>query len=316
MREDALALPPQRRWVPWTAFALLCAIAATRWMLSAAQPATASSVATLAAGCGLAALLCFAGNIIFSARRKPVSALVSEAPRNSTLRDALAGALLFAGPVLALIFAVPGTDSSLIIALALAPVAAGVTLTALGDGSGSLAGRVWPGLAAVGGLLLVLPQPSLADPRIDLVLALAPVLTGIGAALFGAPQSRGPAEYPRLLTRGASALSGAALAFSAALIVQLAMHAPRPAFSPLAATIDAAIALLSILAIGRLGTMRWSAQFAIVPLLVLAEGFIIMRARPDVRGLAGLGLLLLAGVVLLLPQSDEDDEEDALSLRE
>jgi hypothetical protein len=65
------------------------------------------------------------------------------------------------------------------IALALTPV-----VVALAGRVESVAGRIWPGLAAVAGLMLVVAQPSLGDARSDVALCLMPVLTGCGAALL------------------------------------------------------------------------------------------------------------------------------------
>ena len=69
-------------------------------------------------------------------------------------------------------------------ALALTPVVIAVSEAATRHSRETLAGRLWPGLAAIAGLLLLLIQPSLSNPAVDLVLVLTPLLTGCGAVLF------------------------------------------------------------------------------------------------------------------------------------
>src|SRR6185437_16954393 len=73
----------------------------------------------------------------------------------------------------------------------------------------------------------------------------------------------------------------------------------------LAAGFDALEALLALVALGRLSAIRWSAQFAIVPLLILIEGVALMPARVPVRMLVGLLLLALAAIALLVPPAEE-----------
>ncbi len=103
--------------------------------------------------------------------------------RATTFRWFFAGAMLFGGPAIGLLL--PGRDldsSALTIALALTPIIIAIASGALGtESSEGIAGRIWPSLAAVAGLLLVLVQPSLGDLRTDFLLLLAPLLTGLGA---------------------------------------------------------------------------------------------------------------------------------------
>jgi threonine/homoserine efflux transporter RhtA len=73
----------------------------------------------------------------------------------------------------------------------------------------------------------------------------------------------------------------------------------------LAAGVDALEALLALIALGRLSATRWSAQFAIVPLLVLLEGVVFMSSSISARMIVGLLLLAVAAVALLIPPSEE-----------
>jgi len=73
----------------------------------------------------------------------------------------------------------------------------------------------------------------------------------------------------------------------------------------LAAGFDALEALLALIALSQLSATRWSAQFAIVPLIVLLEGVAEMSARVPARMLVGLLLLAFAAVALLVPPAEE-----------
>jgi len=202
-------------------------------------------------------------------------------------RGMLAGAMMLCGPSVGLLAG--GMDSgSLTIALALVPVVVAVAAAALGDGSEGMAGRMWPGLAAVAGLLLVLTQPNVSNVRNDLLLLAAPVLTGVGAALFCTKQGRSVA----------SALVGAAVVFV------LGWVCLRGAVSVVAVACDGLLALLGVLAVSRLGATRWSAQFSLVPLLIVLEGLVLVRPGLQVRWALGLGLVAMGSVYLLLPQDE------------
>jgi len=284
----------KNRWHTWWPFALLCLLAATRWMLTAAIPATSTSLLSASTGCAFAALL-----LLVASR---ISQLVPGQRRLYTLsRSLLAGALLLCGPFSSLLLTGHGINpNSLTLALALVPIVAAIAQIAFGGASpGSFAARTWPALAAIAGLLLLIPQPSLANPVTDATLLLAPLATGIGAAIFSTspPQKTHPA-LP-------SALSAAALAFASAWTVQFLLHHATAHLSPLAALLDAATALLTLLSLSRIGLMRWSVQFVLVPLLVLLQGFVLLRPPIDAYNSSGLALLLLGCIFLLLPQPAE-----------
>jgi drug/metabolite transporter (DMT)-like permease len=279
------AWPRVHRWWP---FVLLVLAAASRWMLAAVRPEAESTLVTKAFGCAWAALLAL---------------LLLRGNRNDwkDWRGFLAGAMLLGGPAIALLVGDRVLDSeSLSLALALTPVAIAVASAALGTSSDGITGRIWPGLAAVGGLLLILPQPSLGDIRVDLLLFFAPVLTGVGAALFYADR----AETPRKI---AAALIGATALFTLALTTKSVIAGTKPHASLLAVSCDGILTLLMVLALSRLGATRWSAQFALVPLLILIEGMVLVRPGITTRWVVGLVLVALASVYLLLPHQDEDE---------
>ena len=202
-----LALRTSTRGWQWWPFVLLLVVGASRWLLVSARPETEFTLASLTVGCAWAALVCAA----FFVRSTPTSDGV-----RSLSRPALAGALLLGGPMLVLVSGVGGVEASaLVMALSLTPVAVGVSASALGsETTKSLTGRIWPGIAAVTGLLLVLVEPSFGDVRADAVLLLAPVMTGLGAAMLVSSYQRGadrPAVTQWLSTIG---LLGRAPGFS------------------------------------------------------------------------------------------------------
>jgi hypothetical protein len=211
--------------------------------------------------------------------------------------------MLFGGPAIGLLL--PGREldsSALTIALALTPIIIAIASSALGtESSEGIAGRIWPALAAVAGLLLLLVQPSLEDPRTDLLLLLAPLLSGVGAALFRT-------DHSRIIPRISTALLGGCAMFAIAVLASRLTGA-RPTFSLLATACDGLVALLGIAALARLGPTRWSSQFTWVPLLIILEGIVMVRPRLTAHWFTGLMLLIVAGVYLLLPPGDESATE-------
>ncbi len=281
---------PSRRssiWRLWWPFALLCLIRGSRWIVSESLPGSSTTLGSAAVGCGSAAVLYVL--ILRPSTREQL---------NQLARAALGGALLLAGPLIALIYRHSIPAASLTMALALTPVVIAVAEAATRHTGDALAGRLWPGLAAVAGLLLLLPQPSLADPAQDLILVVTPLLTGCGAVLFLSAR-RGAWRVPAALL-GASAALGLGAAINVAMQV-----GTWPDMAGLAAGFDALEALLALLALGRLSATRWSAQFAIVPLLVLLEGISFMPSRIPSRMIVGLLLLGIPAVALLIPPSEE-----------
>ena len=171
----------QGRGGGWLLFALLVLFGACRWMVVGAYPAAESTLSSLMMGCGWAALLSLM--------------LLVRGPAQATVRKSwlglLSGALLFAGPAVGVLIHAHELDATaLTMALALTPVAVGIAAAALGAGSlDGAAGRIWPGLAAAGGLLLLLAEPNLNNPRSDAALILAP-----GHGFAASSVNYGPAD--------------------------------------------------------------------------------------------------------------------------
>ncbi len=297
---DAANNSSQTKAQRWWPFVLLLLVGASRWAVATVRPDAESTLASQTIGCAWATLL----SLVFLAVQPKQSSPQPPPSRTARLRWLFAGAIFFAGPAITLLLRGRDIDSgALTIALALTPIIIAIASSALGtESSEGIAGRIWPGLAAVAGLLLVLVQPTLGDLRTDLALALAPTLTGIGAVFFCVDQPRASSRIPTALL-GASTLFAIALAGSS-----FAAHT-RPSLSLLAVACDGIMALLGVMTLAQLGATRWSSQFAWVPLLVILEGIALVRPRLTTHWFIGLILLIFAGVYLLLPQVDESNSE-------
>jgi hypothetical protein len=275
----------------WWPFVLLLAAAASRWMVADTRPEAAPSLVSAALGCGWAAMLAF--TLLDRGRNAGVT-------KAHESRHMLAGAMLLGGPAVGMIVGARELNAgALTIALALTPVVVAVGVAAFGAAKADgVAGRIWPGLAAVTGLLLVLIQPNLSNTRSDIALALAPVLTGMGAALFwfDGESARPSAAY---------ALMGAAALFAFSTVGVAVATGHMPSISWLAVAYEGLLALLSVLALRSLGAMRWSSQFTWLPLLILLQGIVMVRPPVTARWLIGLGLITVASVYLLLPQEED-----------
>lgn len=276
-------------WHLWWPFAFLCLLSGSRWVLSDSMPGSATTLASAALGCGSAAALYL---LILRPSR------LAREQRSDLLRAALGGALLITGPLVSLFYPHALAASSVTMALALTPVVIAVCEAATHHTSEALAGRLWPGLATIAGLLLILVQPSLSNPVQDLVLALTPLFTGCGAVLFCSTRNS--------VWRLPAALFGACIALGLGAAINLAAHVGGwPDMAGVAAGFDALEAVLALVALGRLSATRWSAQFAIVPLIVLVEGIVMTPAGIPARIIVGLLLLAFAAVALLIPPSEE-----------
>lgn len=326
----------------WSAFVLLVLAGAARWLLEAKVPAARSTEASECVGCVVAAgVLCavalsrgcrpepLRGSGV---RRKPGVVAASwgktlptdEAPRHiyreearsrrlssgrRKLRPLLAGSMFLGGPAMALL--VPprgGAASDFVLALSLTPVVVCVAAPALGaTGSTGMGERVWQGLAASAGLLMLLAPPSLHPLRPEMTYGLGPLLAGVGAVFFCAEESA-TADATAL------ALSGGGAVFAVALAVAVLRGGALPRISWIACAADGLLALLEVGALAQLGPLRWSAQYAVVPLLIVVQGMVMLHSPLTVRTVAGLGLLMASSAFLLRGSADGEGPR-ALTIR-
>lgn len=279
---------------------LLLLAGAGRWTVAATHPEADSTLASEALGCAWAALL----SLVFLIRLPARTTVQRATSATGHLRHLLAGAMLVGGPAISLLIHGRQLDAgSLTIALAGTPIVIAIAASALRtERSDGIAGRLWPGLAAVAGLLLLLAQPALGDLRSDIALILAPALTGMGAALFYADQ-------PFSIAPVTTALLGASLLFTLFLAETFFVAGSRPSISLLAVASDGVLALLGVVSLVQLGATRWSSQFTWIPLLIVVQGIALVRPQLTTYWIVGLVLLTVASIYLLLPQVDEANTE-------
>jgi len=276
-------------WRQWWPFVLLCLAASSEWLITDNWPQAGSTVASETIACGLAAGISF-GLALRNQSRRP-----SEA---SFFSAALGGALVLMGPALGILLQVPSiSPASLVLALTLTPVA-----TAVAEGLSTAS--LWPGLAALVGLLLVLPEPSFSNPLNDVVLLLAPLLTGVGCVLFR--RSVAPTSGP---WSSAAAFASAGVVFGIAAATQAIRQHALPALAPASIAIDFVLALLTILALQRLTASQYAARYMLVPLAILLQGLLLLHSVITVRSAACSVLLAGAAVSLLLSRSEKNSAE-------
>jgi len=263
--------------------ALLCLLGSTIWLLLDRYPQIAFSLSSDAIACSLVAAFSF-GVAIASRTARPALAEI--------LRYAFAGALVLAGPAAGSFLHASSLDAgSLAVALALTPVVIAVVESVIGNDELS-AEHLWPGLTAAVALLLVLPAPSLSDPRNDLAMALAPILAGLGCVLF----RRGEIAAAWRVSAG---IAGATLVFGLGALGDGLVQRAFPAISPAAVTIDALLFMLAIIALSRLSPSQYAARYAVVPLLILLQGPLLLHSPVTWRSVA-CAVLLLAPTIAQL----------------
>ncbi|MDE1155176.1 MAG: hypothetical protein PW735_05520 [Acidobacteriaceae bacterium] len=280
---------PYRRWWP---FGLLCGVLLLRWFAADAVPAVGPSLWSLAVGSFTAWLIA----TLLALRAE------GRAPgKHEALQSVLAGVCLCTGPLLqGLSASVLAEPASITISMALIPVVVAVARPAFHRGEGAeLAGRLWPGIAAIAGLLLLLPEPGLEDWHRNLAWLMMPVGTGVGAVWL---RTAGGAA----IWKASFALGACWVLFSCAAVLR---HTSYGHVTLLASIFEAIIFGLSVLALLRVGATRWASQYVLVPLLVVLESLMTARPALDVRAIAGVLLLAVASLFLLLPPRVEHEGE-------
>ena len=289
----------RKRWAAVWPMGLLCLLGSSRWLLESAYPnarstdLTASSGCLLAAGCMvLAGLALRRGRVLF-------------AWRGTDPKFFWGAVAVLTGPAIASFVSIrhiSGENATL--ALSVTPVVVAVATSAWGNTrDGDMTARLWPGLAGIAALLLLLPQPSLSNWRFVLALAFMPLVVGLGGAATSegsnelhAPEFR--SEKPYLPWQPA------ALALASALFAGLALRARLEGadlpWSFPAMVLDGLSMFLTLQVLRGLGAVRWSSQFLLIPLLTLVQGAILLRPALDLRFSVGFALLGVSSGYLLL----------------
>lgn len=290
---------------------VLCLASGNRWLLDDALPQARSTSMSAAYGCFAAVLGCV------------IWALLKEAPmlrggdrRPGRWLTVLAGVFALTGPALcgwAAGRTISGNTGTL--ALALTPAVGAVVATAYGSAS-ELAGPLWPGLAGLAGLLLMLPQPDLGSWRMDVALAAMPLLVGVGGGLAGRLSAVKDSVCMPVFRQSswlAMVLGTAGGLFL--LFGLLTGHGGgRGQFAALAAAADGFNFLLSLVVLLRLGVVRWSVQFLLTPLVTILEGVAFLHPVLSGRAWSGIVLLSLGAIMLLFRDWDGMSRPGAITV--
>jgi hypothetical protein len=284
------------RW--WSAaFAVLCVLASSRWILADQWQAMGSTLWTEAWACGLTA---FVVAVVAIAEKRRL-------PRVWIVVELLAiGAGLLAAPELGAVLHGPASGAlDRTIALCFVPVIVTVVAGIWSEGASS--SSLWPGLAGLGGALLVFPValPSSVPGWVGLVVP--PI--AVSAACVACQR----------VARGLDAVWCATLLLAGGTVCLALMGAvsggfAAESFSMWAVVLDLAVAGLVVFVVLRIDALRYVSRYFFVPLLSIVEGLILLRSGVTLR--QGFGLALLAaGSAALVRGRGTDGGTSGLRLR-
>lgn len=297
------------RWMVWIAFAALCILSATSWAIPETIPEGLPSLeqqGIIFGAIGLIALL--------FVRRS----LWSRGEGTRFARLGAAAVCFFGVPDIVAEYArgsVSAISRSALYAMVPVVVVLAVAAGGAGDGEERGARRLLvPALAGLGGLLLLLPVGFSGSVRGWVMLALVcatVVLVGLAIVwLYGL--LRGPDL--------ASAIAVTGLSNAAFLLIWSAVHeemvwrwgglASVVSFS---SAVDVIEVLLVVWLLREMRPARFAARYLVIPLLIVLEGYVLMRPELTVRMVFGVGLLAVGAAMFLFLK--ESEEETILSLR-
>ncbi len=294
------------RWTLWTAFAALCILAGTSWVI----PDVANGLPRLQqqgilfGAIGLIALL-FTGRRLWFG----LAGLLR-------IRLAAAAVMFFGVPIVAGECARGSVPAIAISALfAMAPVVVVMAVASAGEAEERGARRfLVPALAGLGGLLLLLPLTFPGSIRGRVLLAI------LGASILLAGLA---SVWMNRLLRGfgfAEAIAIAGLANAAFLLGSSAVQGEVAwrlngivSIVSLSSLVDTVELLLILWLLREMAPIRFAARYLAIPLLTILESFVLAPPEWNVRMVLGT-VLLAVGVGMLLFWK-ADDEETTLSLR-
>jgi hypothetical protein len=285
----------------WIAFAAVCVLSATSWVVPRAEGLPALELQGLRYGLiGAVAFLCGRGRVRFG---------------RVGLRVAVAGIGFFGVPMVIGEWArvgVPEISRSALFAMV--PVVV-VMAVAAGEEEHGVRRFLVPSLVGLGGLLLLLPlefSGSLRRRLMQGAVCLAVIVVGLSSVWL----------Y-RLLRRMALAEALAAVCFGNAVFLLAFNAAVRKELvwqwsglvsvaSP-ASLVDIVEVVLLVWLLREMVPVRFAARHLVIPLLTLLESYALMRPELTVRVVSGL--VLLAGGAGMLLALQMSEEETTLSLR-
>jgi len=263
----------------------LCLLTASRWLIAGAEPGSGSTLLSQAVGYGMASGL---AELVVTLRQSGPETRVGQA---GFAAGVISSSLVVTGPVLAQGIAgqrLNANDSTL--ALALTAVVVALLTSCCGDVPAvDLTGLLWPGLAGLLGLLLLLPQPAYSGWLAWAGLISMPLLVGTGAFLATAKRTIRATDAPVRRQEVTGGLLVACLVVTGLWFA--GSREPHGSGLWIASGLDGLTASLTLLALRRLGAVRWCAQFSLTPLLALLEGLFFLRPSTDLRTWIGVGLL-------------------------
>jgi hypothetical protein len=282
----------------WIAFAAVCVLSATSWIVPRSEGLPALELQGIRYGLmGVFAFLEARGRV-----------------RPGVLRVAAAGVGFFGVPMVVgewARFGVPEISRSALFAMV--PVVV-VMVVATGDEERGVRRFLVPALVGLGGLLLLLPlqfSGSLRGRLMQVVVCLAVVLVGLSSVWL----------YRQL--RGwtlAEALAAVCLSNAVFLLASTAVRGELvwqwnelASVVSLSSLVDLVEVVLLVWLLREMMPVRFASRYLVIPLLTLFEGYGLIRPGLTVRVISGLVLLATGAVMLLFFEAGE--EETVLSLR-
>jgi hypothetical protein len=288
-----------RRW-RW-AFAALCLVAGSRWIFADEWPQTASSLQAEAVACWIAALLAFA--VAGGRLRTRPDAL-------SGLKLLAIGGGLLAAPALGAVFTGPASEPfNRTVALCFVPIIVAV-LSGIWSGDAASSSSLWPGLAGLGGALLVFPLvlPSGMLPYIGLLIP--PIAVGAACAACRSVSREVAAEWSAALL-----FAGGGICLALMETARLATsHMAAPPLSAWAVGINLLLVALTVFVVLQAEAAHYVSRYFVIPLLTIVEGVLIFRSGITLRLCVGMALLVVSTVVLVRVRGT-DAESSQLRLR-
>lgn len=278
----------------WLPFALLCLIASSRWMLAYQWPQMGSTLRSEALACTIGAVA--ACEVAIARRRR--------APRVQEMLGMLAvGGGLLAAPAFGAALRGPAGDPLVrTFALCFVPV---VTTLLSWIWSDATDGResLWPGLAGLGGALLVLPLRLPSDVFGWMFLVAPPV--AVSAACVAC---RRVARHLTVEWGVALLLAGGAVGLGLIEAMRVASSGVRAqTFSAWALALDALLTGLVVLAVLQMDGIKYASRYFAIPLLTVVETALILRAGVTLQLCVGMVLLAAGSVGLLRTRSTKAD---------
>ncbi|WP_433964214.1 hypothetical protein [Tunturiibacter gelidiferens] len=284
----------------WIAFAAVCILSATSWVVPRADGLPALELQGVRYGLiGLVAFLFVRGRVRFG---------------RAGLRVAAAGLGFFGVPMVVGEWArvgVPEISRSALFAMV--PVVV-VMVVAAGDEERGARRFLVPALVGLGGLLLLLPlefSGSLRGRLMQGAVCLAVVLVGLSSVwLYRLFREMGLAEALAVVCLSNGVFLVVCSAVRKELVWRLSGLASVVSPSSL---LDVAEVVLLVWLLREMIPVRFAARYLVISLLTLLESYALMRPELTVRVVSGVVLLAAgAGMLLALKMGEE---ETMLSLR-